>query len=125
MLPLHQLLSRLGVPLAKTVINVLAGDDSTSKLRTKHAAMASDPVQYLTNFGESDTLSEQYPALAAEEYLVRVWAGTRLTSTAKSFDQLRTETYISGSARIALPPQVVSSVATSTKEHFWCTGRVI
>ena len=29
------------------------------KVGTKHAAMACSPVQYLTNFGETDTLLEQ------------------------------------------------------------------
>jgi len=36
--------------------------------------VASDPVQYLTHFGETDSLSEQDEVLA-EKYLVRVWAG--------------------------------------------------
>ena len=76
MLPLHQAVSNLGAPLAKTVIKeqMLTGDDCMSKVGTKHAAMASDPVQYLTNVGEVDTLSDQDTALA-EKYLVRVWAG--------------------------------------------------
>ena len=53
--------SNLGAPLAKTVIkaHILTGDDCMSKVGTKHAAMASDPVQYLTNVGEVDTLSDQ------------------------------------------------------------------
>ena len=81
MLPLHQAVSNLGAPLAKTVIKeqMLTGDDCMSKVGTKHAAMASDPVQYLTNFGEADTLSDQDTALA-EKYLVHVWAGVRGSS---------------------------------------------
>ena len=76
-----------------------------SKVGTKHAAMASDPVRYLTNFGEADTLSEQDAALA-EKYLVHVWAGVRATTTVETFDQLRVENYTSGSAGIdALPPR--------------------
>ena len=34
------------------------------KVGTKHAAMACSPVQYLTNFGETDTLLEQDVVLA-------------------------------------------------------------
>ena len=45
-----------------------------SKMGTPHAAMKCDPVQYLTNFGETDHLSEQDVAPAGK-YLVRVWAG--------------------------------------------------
>jgi hypothetical protein len=106
MLPLHQAVSQLGAPLAKTVIkaHILTGDDCMSKVGTKHAAVACDPVMYLTNFGEADTLSEQDAALA-EKYLVRVWAGVRSTVTAETFDQLRVENYTSASAGIdALPP---------------------
>ena len=46
MLPLHQAVSNLGAPLAKTVIKapILTGDDCMNKVGTKHAAMASDPV---------------------------------------------------------------------------------
>ena len=72
MLPLHQAVSNLGAPLAKTVIkaHILTGDDCMSKVGTKHAAMASDPVQYLTNFGEVNTLSDQDTALAENTWYV-------------------------------------------------------
>ena len=108
MLPLHQAVSRLGTPLAKTVIkaHILTGDDCMSKVGTKHAAMASDPVEYLTNFGNADTLTEQDTALA-EKYLVRVWAGARSSTTSDTFDELRVETYSSASAGIDSLPQVV------------------
>ena len=46
MLPLHTAVSQLGASLTKTVIkaHILTGDDCMSKVGTKHAAMASDPV---------------------------------------------------------------------------------
>ena len=90
MLPLHQAIAQLGTPLAKTMIkaHILTRDDCRSKVGTKHAAVASDPAQYLTNFGETDTLSEQDEALA-EKYLVRVWAGAKTITTADTFDQVR------------------------------------
>jgi hypothetical protein len=106
MLPLHQAVSQLGASLAKTVIkaHILTGDDCMSKVGTKHAAMACDPVQYLTNFGEKEILLEQDAALA-EKYLVRVWAGARSSTTTETFDQLRVENFVSASAGIdALPP---------------------
>ena len=75
-----------------------------SKVGTKHAAMASDPVEYLTNFGNADTLTEQDIALA-EKYLVRVWAGARSSTTADTFDELKVENYSSSRAGIdSLPP---------------------
>lgn len=102
MLPLHQAIAQLKTPLAKTMIkaHILTGDDCMSKVETKHAAVACDPIQYLTNFGET----EQDEALA-EKYLVRVWAGDRSTTTTETFDQLRLENYTSASAGIDfLPP---------------------
>lgn len=97
MLPLHQAIAQLKTPLAKTMIkaHILTGDDCMSKVETKHAAVACDPIQYLTNFGET----EQDEALA-EKYLVRVWAGDRSTTTTETFDQLRLENYTSASAGI-------------------------
>jgi hypothetical protein len=106
MLPLHQAVAKLGASLAKTVIkaHILTGDDCMSKVGSKHAAMACDPVQYLTNFGETDTLLEQ-DILLAEKYLVHVWAGARSTTTCETFDQLRVDNYITSSVGIdALPP---------------------
>ncbi len=106
MIPLHQAVCKLGSSLAKTVTkaHVLTGDDCMSKVGSKHAAIACDPVQYLTNFGETDMLLEQDEALA-EKYLVRVWAGARSNTTCETFDQLRVENYISAKIGIdALPP---------------------
>ncbi|KAL8622995.1 hypothetical protein ACOMHN_027116 [Nucella lapillus] len=106
MLPLHQAVSRLGAPLAKSLIkaHILTGDDCMSKVGTKYAAMAADPVQHLTNFGETDSLSEQDEALA-EKYLVHVWAGVKSRTTAETFNQLRVENYTSATAGIdSLPP---------------------
>ena len=68
-----------------------------SKVGTKHAAMTGDPVQYLTNFGETDTLSDKDVVLA-EKYLVHVWAGARSTTTAHTFNQLRVEKYTNSRA---------------------------
>lgn len=90
MLSLLHVISHFGAPMAKTVIRaqILTGDDCMSKVGTKHAAMAFDPVQYVTNFGETDTLSEQDVTLA-ERHLVRVWAGAISITTPEMFNQLR------------------------------------
>ena len=66
MLPLHQAVSQFGAPFAKTMIrgHILTGDDYMRKVGTQHAAMACSPVQYHTNFGETDTLLEQDVVLA-------------------------------------------------------------
>ena len=64
MLPLHQTVSQFRAPFAKTVIrgHILTGDDYMRKVGTTHAAC--NPVQYLTKFGETDTLSDQDVVLA-------------------------------------------------------------
>jgi hypothetical protein len=107
MLPLHlQAVSKLGAPLAKCLIkaHILTGDDCMSKVGTKNAAIATDPVRYLMNFGETDSLSEQDETLA-EKYLVRVWVGVRSKTTAETFHQLRVEYYSRAKAGIdSLPP---------------------
>ena len=99
MLPLQQAVSQLGAPLVKAVIkaHILTGDDCMRKVGTKHAAMTCEPVQYLTNFGETDTLSVK-DVLLADMYMVRVWAGARSTTTAPTFNQLMVEHYTSSSA---------------------------
>ena len=63
---MHQAVSELGAPFAKTVIqaHALTGYDCMSKMGAKHAATTCNPVQYLTNVGETDTLSEQDVVLA-------------------------------------------------------------
>ena len=71
--------------------------------------MTCDPVQYLTNFGETDTLSDQYVVLA-EKYLVRVWARARSTTTAHTFNQLRVEQYGSSRAGIDARPPTTSEI---------------
>ena len=58
-----------------------------SEVGTIHAAMTCDPVQYLTNSGETYTLSE-HDVVPADKYLVRVWAGARSTKTAEICNQL-------------------------------------
>ena len=110
-LPLHQAVSKLGASLVKAVIKVhiLIGDDCMSKLGSKHAAVACDPVQYPTNFGETDALLEQ-DVLLAEKYLVHVWAGARSTTICETFDQLRVENYIISSVGIDALPHTSSEI---------------
>ena len=106
MFSLHQAVFMLLASLAKSVIKAhkLTGDDSTRKVGTKHAAMAVDPEQHLTNFREIDSLSEQDGALA-EKYLIHVWVGVRSTTTVETLNQLRWENYSSARVGIdSLPP---------------------
>ncbi|KAH3894675.1 hypothetical protein DPMN_018832 [Dreissena polymorpha] len=84
--------------------HILTGDNFMRKMRTKHTAVTFERVQFLMNFGETDTVSEQDEALA-KNYLARVWAGARSTKTAETFDHLRLENYNSASVGLdCLPP---------------------
>ena len=105
MIPLHEAHTNIGTAFSKAILKayILTGNDSISKVGTKHSAMTCDPVQYLTNFGEEAVLSEQDFALA-ERFLVRVWAGVRSKTTAETFDQLRLENFVNGSSLESLPP---------------------
>ncbi|KAH3719892.1 hypothetical protein DPMN_062776 [Dreissena polymorpha] len=84
--------------------HILTGDDCMSKVGTKNAAVTTDPIQFLMNFGETDTLSEEDETLA-EKYQVRLWTGARSTTTVETFDHPRLEHYTSASAGLdCLPP---------------------
>ena len=76
MILLHDIVAHYGMPLSKTIVkaHILTGGDCMRKIGTKHAAIVSDPVQYLTSFGENSIMTDQDRDLA-EWYLVRVWAG--------------------------------------------------
>ena len=76
--PLHVLHLKLGDEFYRVVIkaHVTTGDDSLSKVGTKHAALVSKPVSLLSNFGESSVLSDA-DLYMAEQYLVQVWYGAR------------------------------------------------
>ena len=113
MIPLHDILQNLGEAFTKVILkaHVLTGDDSMSKVGTKKASLSNgDPVQNLSGFANNEALTVQEMS-QAEEYLVRVWSGTRITS-AKTFDLLRLEYYTCYSQGIdGLPP--TSSVVKS------------
>ena len=105
MLPLHEFVQHQGVSLDKNVIkaHILTGDDYMSKMGLKHAALKCDPVRYLSNFAENESLSEQDLVLA-EGYLVKVWAGVKSKTT---FNDLRVQSYTNSSTTKgidALPP---------------------
>ena len=60
--------------------------------------------RYLLTFGESPTLDDD-AIKNAERYLVRVWAGANVKTTANTFDELRFLTYKSSKGSlVALPP---------------------
>ena len=60
MIPIHLLHTKLGDDLCRILVkaHVLTGDDSLSKVDTKHAAVVKTPIAYLYNFGETENISE-------------------------------------------------------------------
>ena len=94
-IPLHILARKLGDVLCRELVkaHVLTGDDALSKIGTKRAALACDPHTFLSEFGETQELSEQV-INKVEEYLVHVWAGTKPKPASLSFDQLRVQYYL-------------------------------
>ena len=93
------------------------------KVGTKHAAKACNPVQYLTKFGETDTLSDQAVVLAeAVGLLGSVSAGARSTTTGQIFHQFRVQHYTNSRAgNYARPPKSSDTRGTSIEEAFLST----
>ena len=96
------MLHKLGRDICRILIkvHVITGDDFLSKIGTKHAAMHFHPVKCQENFGEDPTLTEQITK-TVEKYLVQIWAGVGLMTTASSFNELRLEQYQKGGRYIA------------------------
>ena len=55
-------------------VHVFTGNDVTSRIGTKHAAMQCNPIVYLTEFDARAELPETVIA-QVEEYLLLGWAG--------------------------------------------------
>ena len=114
MIPMHEVLATMGPAnsLAMIKAHIMTGGDIHSKVGTKHAAVQTNPEQYLSNFGEATTLSEEDISLA-EEYLVKVMAGVKAKPCSKTFDEYRREKYTGGSRGINdLPP-----TSTAIRSH--------
>lgn len=107
MIPLHILHNVLGEELCHILVKVhaMTGNDALSAVGTKLAGLRSEPVYYLSSFGESPLLSESDLDLA-EEYLVRVYNGTRSKTNATTFNELRYESQVRSTvvALDKLPP---------------------
>ena len=57
-------------------VHVFTGNDVTSRIGTKHAAMQCNPIIYLIEFDDRAELPETVTA-QVEEYLLLGWAGAR------------------------------------------------
>ena len=73
LLPLHRMAERMGEPLCRVKVkaHVLTGDDVTSKIGTKLAAMQCNPTVCLTEFAERAELPETEIS-QVEKYLVQI-----------------------------------------------------
>ena len=90
MIPLHTWYNALGARWCKTLIKVhgLTGNDFLNYIGTKLAAIKSDPLYHLAEFGECAMMVDHEICLA-EKYLVNVWNGVRSKTDAHTFDELR------------------------------------
>ena len=124
MLPIHAIFDRLGADVCGILVKVhlLTGDDCHSKFGTKHAAVKMEPVKYLAKFAENPVLCDE-EIERAEEYLVRVWAGANVKTSAKTFNELRLIAYKSTKGNLSeLPP--TSLVAKNHIRRCWYSARV-
>ena len=83
--------------------HVLTGDDTVTKVGSKHAVVVKTPLAYLYNFGEDEDISVTEISMA-EAYLVQVWVGVCTKAMCKTFDQLRCGTYECGDPTGHAPP---------------------
>ena len=121
-LPIHKIHAVLGDSWSRIIIkaHVLTGDDSLSKVGTKHAALTCDPIKYLSGFAESDELFEADIG-QTEEYLVKVWVGARSNTTCRTFSELRLQEYTStkdAKALESLPPTSSSILGHIRRAHY-------
>ncbi len=114
-LPLHVLADKLGVELCRVIVkaHVLTGDDTLSKVGTKHAALSCEPEKFLTDFAESDQLTLEV-VQKTEAYLVRVWAGAKSKPESRTFNNLRVELHIK-----ATNAEAPGSPTPHIKRHPW------
>ena len=111
MIPIHLLHTKLGDDLCRILVKarVLTGDDTLSKVGTKHAAVVKTPIAYLYNFGETENISEAEVSMA-EAYLVQVRVGVRSKTTTKTFDQLRYDVHMNAAVPLDKLPPSSSSI---------------
>ena len=72
--PTSRVAEHRGLVLAK--VQAFTGNDVTSRIGTKHAAIQCNPIVFLTEFDDRAELSETVIA-QVEDYLLLGWAGER------------------------------------------------
>ena len=126
MIPLHVLHPKLGDAFCRVVIkaHITTGDDSLSKVGTKHAALVSKPVYPLSNFDESPVLSDA-DLYMAEQNLVQVWSGARSKPNSKTFDELRFEVQKKSILGLDALPPTSSVIVGHLKRAFYVTRNAL
>ena len=84
-IPIHLLANRIGYDMCHIILkaHILTGCDVTSKVGTKVNALKANPAQYLSRFGENDSLLDDV-AIEAENCLVKT---IQVNTEIKKFDQ--------------------------------------
>ena len=126
-LPLHILAERLGQELCRVVVkaHILTGDDSISKIGTKHASLLCDPQNLLVSFGESSEITED-EIEKAEKYLVDVWAGVRAKTKCKTFNQFRLQNITSSTPKpLNSHPPTSSVIRGHLKRSYYVIKNVV
>ena len=126
-LPIHKMHANLGDPMCRVVIkaHILTGDDALSKIGTKHAALALEPIKFLSGFAESEEISHA-EIWQVEEYLVKVWVGARRETSCRTFSLLRLEEYTStknAKSLDTLPPTSSTILGHIKRSH--CVLRLL
>lgn len=121
---LHLLHLNLGEDLCSVLIkaHVLCGQDNVSKVGTKHTAMSCQPLSMMY-FVETDTFCNA-DVMAAEKFLVKVWACSWSKSRSESFYDYRYECYFNGKAIGKLPP-TSAAIIGHTRRSFYDIWNIV
>ena len=115
-IPIHLLANSIGYDMCHIILkaHILTGCDVTSKVG-KVNALKANPAQYLSRFGENDSLLDGV-AIEAENYLVKT---IKVNTEIKKFDQLRYECHMSKKTTLPdLPPTSHSIQMHLLRCHF-------
>lgn len=125
-IPIHTLYLKIGVEKSRCLlkVHVLTGDDSLSKIGTKHAAFTNNPERYLSSFGESKSIGSDDMA-KAERFLVGVWASAKVSLSIHTFNDLRVDQHKRKTKPLELMPPTSSVITGHIRRAFFVIRSVI
>ena len=129
LLPLHIISDQMGEPLCRVLFkaHILTGDDITSSIGTKLAAMQCNPLNHLTGFGEKSELGHDDISQAVLcTGLVRCPIKTKCQNV-KTFDELRLHVHLNAPTPTVMTniPPTSSVIRGHIRRAFYVARKVV